>query len=64
MTLLLFEYLCINSTIELPIIIPSENIDIFLAASGVLIPNPTVTGILFLDNCFIANEILKVTFQY
>ena len=44
MIVLLCEYLCINSTIELPIIIPSEKAAILRADCASLIPNPTATG--------------------
>ena len=50
MIVLLCEYLCINSTIELPIIIPSEKAAILRADCASLIPNPTATGREFLEN--------------
>ena len=53
-------FFSINSTIELPIIIPSENIDIFLAASGVLMPNPTVIGILFFEIALILSILFLI----
>ena len=53
MIVLLFEYLCINSTIELPIIIPSEKAAILRADCASLIPNPTATGRDCLENPFI-----------
>ena len=50
MIVLLCEYLCINSTIELPIIIPSEKAAILRADCASLIPNPTATGRDSLEN--------------
>ena len=46
-------YFSINSTIELPIIIPSENKLIFLAEDLFFIPKPTATGTFFFETCLI-----------
>ena len=42
-------YFSINSTIELPIIIPSENELIFLAEDLFFIPKPTAIGIFLFE---------------
>ena len=59
-TTLLPIYCSINSTIELPIIIPSENFPIFLAVIPFFIPKPTVTGMLPFDSFLIWSTLFLI----